>query len=419
MAYSDAYPLQTRFWLEFRIDDDGLDSGRAQQMASRRAAALGDGDDVRNYGFGCFQALPPELRLKIWDYLIAPRIVKIFCLQELTFTGGNGPFLTGGIPMTPPEPSMAIDIHDRPWASQTPLILHVNREARAHALKRYELAFSWKVPHVLAGMDMASTTTTTTTRTGETSSSSLSSRPPPSWSEPRLYFNFALDTIYLAGELEPYDSFGFNSPMTYFLRKEDCLRVRHIALAFGALHYGEAGSQQIFGALFHVVDRFNPPLGKVLVTVTPRDEETHAMLGGEESLVPTCSSSLSSSNRSVSESDAKSVSESTHPASAAKHNIVQKLWDDWYRGSVVKSRLANMRFVLIHDWDLASHIEQSDSALSATLSRSNGGKENSLVPGDDAMNAHSYSLETVPRTNFYDEEEDYASIPPGMEALAL
>src|SRR5205823_1606199 len=75
-------------------------------------------------------------------------------------------------------------------------------------------------------------------------------------SPPRTWFNFALDAVYLLGELEPCDSFGFNSPMTYFIPSQTTRRVRKVAVSFGALRYGETGGQQIFGTLFHVVDRF-------------------------------------------------------------------------------------------------------------------------------------------------------------------
>ncbi|KAJ1338239.1 2EXR family [Microdochium nivale] len=404
MAHHGSTPLQSRFWLEFRIHDDGLDSRRARQMGSRRAAALGDVNDARNHGFSRFPDLPPELRLKVWDYLIAPRVVQIFCLQDDSLeesAGQDHESLTN--PMSEEsylhvEPySTTIDLHRRTRASRIPLILHINRESRTHGLKHYELAFSWKVPHVLAGMDISIPVVTTTTTT---TTAARSLRPPPSWSEPRIYFSFARDAVYLAGELEPYDSFGFNSPMTYFLRREDCLRVRHVALAFGALHYGETAGQQIFGALFHVVDRFVPPLGTVLVTVSPADEQTHAMLGGEEPLVlaPACTrqaddrpvggggadcdggvSAPSGCSHLLVETESESLARRrTRLSSATRDNIVQKLWGDWYRGSVVKSRLASMRFELINDWDLASHIEQqqqqqSSIALSSTSSRAEGG----------------------------------------------
>lgn len=146
--------------------------------------------------------------------------------------------------------------------------------------------------------------------------------------------------MYLLGELEPCDSYGFNSPMAYFLDREEALRVKRLAVAYGALRFGEAGPQHIFGALFHVVDRFARVGGKVLVAVVPRDEFTHQLMGGEDMLVR-------------GEEDG---GEGARRGAGEDVNMVQKIWRDWYRGSIVTSSLANMQFELVRESDLPEHI---------------------------------------------------------------
>ncbi|KAI1106736.1 hypothetical protein F4804DRAFT_299690, partial [Jackrogersella minutella] len=246
-------PQRPRFRLEFRIVHDGLSTRAAQALTAA-------GSHAHNGQFTLFPNLPPELRLKIWEYLIAPRIVAVACLDA------EAP---------PPE-----EEPEEPWTSfpelspsppsAVPVLLFVNQESRALALKHYEPAFSWKVPHVLLYNN------------GHDDGGGGGSR----WSRPRVWFSFARDAVYLIGELEPCDSYGFNSPTAYFLGREEALRVRRLAVAFAALRYGGSGSQHIFGALFHVVDRFARVAGgKVLVAVAPRDELTHALMGGEGPLV--------------------------------------------------------------------------------------------------------------------------------------
>ncbi|KAI0602264.1 hypothetical protein F4775DRAFT_230649 [Biscogniauxia sp. FL1348] len=386
-----------RFWLEFRVVSDGFEMAAVSKM---RAAAVAGGAPDR---FPLFPNLPAEIRLKIWEYLIAPRVVAIACLDAETASSQREELLLS-----------------RPARPPVPVLLHVCHEARALALSHYELAFAWKVPLVLAGMDLPvfhhshphpHSRSSSSPEPAHFPSSSAHSHShshahahrtpaPPTWSRPRVWFNFALDTVYLVGELEPCDSFGFNSPMAYFLDREEARRVRRAAVAFGALRYGEAGVQQIFGSLFHVVDRFPPADGRVLVTVTPADEYTHALMGGEAPLVPfddgdgdgdrngngdgdgnggvdwdgvevmegrsssvsyrsgAVASSLSSS-RGV-EAEGHRGARQRPPRQAQQEegneNVLQKIWKYWYRGSIVKSSLANTEFVLVREADLEKHV---------------------------------------------------------------
>ncbi|KAI1639393.1 hypothetical protein F4809DRAFT_596005 [Biscogniauxia mediterranea] len=385
-----------RFWLEFRVVSDGFEMAAVSKM---RAAAVAGGAPDR---FPLFPDLPAEIRLKIWEYLIAPRVVAVACLDAETASSQREDLLLS-----------------RPARPAVPVLLHVCREARALALSHYELAFAWKVPLVLAGMDLPVFHHSSHPHSHSSSSSSSSSSPeppylhssssahahaaaapptrspaaPPTWSRPRVWFNFALDTVYLVGELEPCDSFGFNSPMAYFLDRQEARRVRRAAVAFGALRYGEAGVQQIFGSLFHVVDRFPPADGRVLVTVTPADEYTHALMGGEGPLVPfeedeegghgegdaNGNGGVDWDGVEVMEGRSSSVSYHNGTAAAAaasargieaggrrgakqgqqeesNDNVLQKIWNYWYRGSIVKSSLVNTEFVLVREADLEKHV---------------------------------------------------------------
>jgi hypothetical protein len=162
--------------------------------------------------------------------------------------------------------------------------------------------------------------------------------------------------VYLLGELEPCDSFGVTSPMTYFIPSHTTSRVRKAAVPLRALGFGETGRQQIFSALYHVVDRFAPPDGRILVCVTARDEFTPALLGNDrqltrlrtwewgfylDGLIP-LSESLPSTGRAV--------------VPDPDGNVVQKIWRDFYRGSIVTSALAKMQFVLVDENELEQHV---------------------------------------------------------------
>ncbi|KAI1210639.1 uncharacterized protein F4807DRAFT_466977 [Annulohypoxylon truncatum] len=350
MATTQLKPNSPRFSLKFRVVSDGLESAKAQAL--NRAGVHAHGGS-----FPLFPNLPPELRLKIWEYLIAPRIVAIACLDA-----------EAPPPSEEPEepwtsfPSLSQSPTDPPPAT-IPVLLLINRETRSLALKHYEPAFSWKVPHVLLSSthsitpfqpftsppSLSSPSPSSSSRLPHSSSSSNpnpnpNSSPGSTWSPPSAWFNFALDAVYLLGELEPCDSFGFNSPTAYFLSREEALRVRRLAVAFAALGYGESGPQHIFGALFHVVDRFAGVVsgdggggGKVLVAVAPRDELTHALVGGEGVLV----------RDGDGDGDGRRGEEV---------NVVQKIWRDWYRGSIVTSSLANVQFELVREPDLPEHI---------------------------------------------------------------
>ncbi|KAF4777056.1 hypothetical protein HER10_EVM0011121 [Colletotrichum scovillei] len=337
-AHLKARTSDSKFWLDFSLFDDGLDAPRAASLTTLPQ-------------FHRFPDLPPEIRLKIWSYLIAPRVVTACCFErdarlparreafanrslaaprtlspysysptntaperglagEGTTEGGTterGATGEGAIGSTTEGEVTGTETKEeqdtRIFNPTCPLILLISRESRALGLKHYELAFGWRISALLSDTPIA--------------------RPP------RVWFNFALDALYLVGELEAYDQYGFNSPMVYFLRKEDTRRVRHVACAFEELHYPEQESDQIFGCLWHVVDRF-AGAKRLMVAVTPRDEEG---MKGCLMLSP--------------------------------DNIMQKIWNGWILGTTVtSSSLADTQILMVREGDLADvmacHAEEDE-----------------------------------------------------------
>ncbi|KAH8167016.1 hypothetical protein CIB48_g1236 [Xylaria polymorpha] len=443
------------FWLEFRLLSDGL------QTTAVHAMPLTRWHEANTPAFPRFSSLPAELRLKVWEYLIAPRIVGIACRKFYIYP--SIPNISTYLPLLLSQSFVSSSTYgtwksvciedgassieaqrDMLWGPHpdirpaVPVLMHINRETRALGRRHYELSFEWKVPRVLASADLhppvpmrspmlaalplpavmpqstngsfnptddpsffnigsyhdlldpsprpstlgvgegrrtaaeaGSTTNGTTGGGGGGGGSGIFSPQRRTSSPPRTWFNFDLDAVYLLGELEPCDSFGFNSPMTYFIPSQTARRVRKAAVSFGALGYGETGGQQIFGALFHVVDRF-PPLaddGEVLVCVTERDEWTHAMMGPTDTgprrkwgagLVLTMWDGAGGGGAADDEGEG---------------NVVQKIWRDWYRGAIVTSPLKNLRFSLIPEHDLESYVY--DFMMAKPRAR---GKNRTLAP---------------------------------------
>ncbi|KAK3986251.1 hypothetical protein QBC44DRAFT_143278 [Cladorrhinum sp. PSN332] len=255
------------FWLEFQVIHDGLH--------------VPNGVDNSKASFTCFGALPSELRLSIWECLIQPRIVAVASMEPST------------------QEEKRTQVSRRSRKPFTPVLLRVNHETRALALRHYQPTFSWKTPPRLAAAESG----VIPTRKGA-----------------RVWFNFELDTLLLLGDLEPGDQHGFNSPMVYFLRKDDTSRVRHIACAFEEIHLSLYESDHIFGTLFSIIDRF-PNAERLLVTSTPKDREARNLV------LPT------------------------------NNNVLQKLWCAFMNGTTsVNTTLANKQIIMLKEDDLASFI---------------------------------------------------------------
>ncbi|KAI0147117.1 hypothetical protein GGR57DRAFT_266551 [Xylariaceae sp. FL1272] len=349
---AELYPPPTLFWLEFDLVSDGLETAAVQAMPLTMYHA------AETPVFKHFSSLPTELRLKVWEYLIVPRIVGISCY-----------ILESGQP--PPKQQ-----HSANWATlppsppQVPILLQISHETRHLALQHYELSFQWKVPLVLSSQDLRPSaglhplpTTYHTNPYPETPSASEASLPipdPKNCSPPHTYFNFALDAVYLLGELEPCDSFGFNSPMSYFLSSRDTTRVKKVGIPFRALRYGATGSQQIFGTLFHVVDRFTTAASSsILIGVNDNDEITHSYMGGlgrlvedeamdevEDGLVDR-REGLGVGARDV--GIRASELRRRRREMERESNVLQKIWGENYRGSITTSKLVDCRFELLRE----------------------------------------------------------------------
>lgn len=276
----DEQSSNPRFWLEFRTFDDGLSIPHTHTEPSMLTSASSFCPPSKPLTtFPRFNLLPPELRLKIWSELIQPRIVVACCLQR--------------------DDSLSQrrrDLDSISHGTATPVLLHVNRESRYLALQHYETTFSWRISKLLSDTPVSAPA--------------------------RVWFNFELDAVYLTGELEAYDSYGFNSPMVYFLRREDTKRVLHVACPFAELGYPHQESDQVFGCLWHVVDGF-PAAKRLLLTVGEGDEE--GVRG----------SKLMSTD-----------------------NVMQKIWSGWLGGSTTEtsSRMADKKMLLIREEDLVGFV---------------------------------------------------------------
>lgn len=261
------------FWLEFQVCSDGHYDHQSPRPAAAAAAAA-------PATFTCFGDLPVELRLKIWEHLLQPRVVIAACLDEENAADKRA------------------QLARRPSLPATPVLLRVCHEARAVALRRYERAFAWRVPAMLAR---------------------------PRSAPARVWFDFSRDTLLLLGELEPYDSSNINAPMVYFLDRADARRVRHVACAFEELRFGEVESEQIFGCLFHVLDSFTGA-GRLLITSTDEDLRRHTMIG----CLP-----------------------------SSTDNVVQKIWWAWINGtSIVTSRMRDRQILMVREDSLAEFVAE-------------------------------------------------------------
>lgn len=264
-----------QFWLSFRTFDDGV-SGPLSPTASPAPAPA----PTSSTSFPQFARLPPEIRWRIWECLVQPRIVVACCLQRDDILDSRRRELDGRTTSGP----------------AVPVLLHINRETRDIALRHYELTFSWRISKLLCDTPV--------------------SRPA------RVWFNFALDALFLTGELEAFNAYGFNLPMVYFLRREDTYRVRHIACDFKKIGYPDQESDQVFGCLWHVVDRF-PGVDRLLLTVAEGDEE---VIGGSMTL-------------------------------GSPDNVMQKIWRGWISGTTVtSSSMADKQMLLVREDGLAEFI---------------------------------------------------------------
>lgn len=142
-----------------------------------------------------FAKLPIELRLKIWTYnLPGPRIIEIKCSTE-----------------SPPWTPQLQEGHQRPttctFTSPIPINLHVCRESRLEALKRYRLLF----------------------------------RSP---SQPgQITFDPTKDTLYFGARLGIKASKARFNKFLSLVRPEDLAHVRHIAINEALISYNNHSSR--------------------------------------------------------------------------------------------------------------------------------------------------------------------------------
>jgi hypothetical protein len=187
------------------------------------------GDDDNNNDnstFTCFPALPAELRLLTWEYLIQPRIVVVAYFNPRR------------------EYLERAQLWRQPRKPAIPALLHVNHESRALALRHYEQAFFWKYP-----------------------GASGRSKDPKN---PHAWFNFGLDALYFLGGLDVHGLHGYTNPLVHGFDSNDLGRVRHVATTFKALRNTLHPSDQRYGMLFFTVRSFTSAQ-RLLIATWPQD----------------------------------------------------------------------------------------------------------------------------------------------------
>ncbi|KAI2631021.1 hypothetical protein GGR54DRAFT_635624 [Hypoxylon sp. NC1633] len=162
-------------------------------MAVRRRSAVVE-DSLKT--FHRFARLPTELRLKIWTCnLPGPRIVEIKCSTEQLYTSELRQGDNGAATFTS--------------TSSLPVNLHVCRESRFEALRRYQLLF--KVPP----------------QTG------------------RVYLDPLRDTLYFGARRGIMTSETLFSTFVALVEPGDLDHVRHVAVNEGLISYGSGAVQLI------------------------------------------------------------------------------------------------------------------------------------------------------------------------------
>lgn len=112
---------------------------------------------------------------------------------------------------------------------------------------------------------------------------------------PRAFFSYRHDTLFLAGDLEPFSSAtGMAYPAAYYFFRPEASCVRHLVVPFSSLRLDTLEAEDIATVLFHLIDRFTglngeqgrkkgnePPLVlKVLVREEDEDILGHASRRG-------------------------------------------------------------------------------------------------------------------------------------------
>lgn len=274
---------QKTFWIEFQVCHDGLSPTPTPDPTSPSSPPPPPPT------FTLFPFLPFELRHKVWAHLLQPRIVIAACLDADDAARKRA------------------QLARRPRLPATPVLLHVCRETRRLAQRRYgpQPSLAWRVPAVVA------------TR--------------PRSAGPRVWFDFDRDALLLLGELEPYDRSGVNAPMAYFLDRADARRVRHVACAFEELRLGDVEGEQVFGTLFHVVDAF-PRAERLVITSTDEDVAAQKEARGGLPL---------------------------DFGLGTRENLVQKIWWGWVNGtSVVTSQLRDKQILMVREDGLADFVAE-------------------------------------------------------------
>ncbi|SPO05729.1 uncharacterized protein DNG_08416 [Cephalotrichum gorgonifer] len=299
-------------WLEFRLLDPPAPATPPRDLAGAPAS------------FPLFTSLPAEIRLQIYDAALLPRTILLTCKI-------SSPAFSTFPPPIPDHASPAPAVTPRFSCPPAPALLHVSREARAFAARRYTPSFGYRISplHTSTPLRLA----------------------------PRVYFDFDRDALLLAGELEPCTPHGFHAPMVYFLDKVECSRVKRIACAADALrskyptaplHSTATTTTALRGNSMMVGSGLGMGMGRVEVD----DEVVFVMLshvldrfsGVDTVFVPF--DGLRCSKGEEGAGGMESWEESGGDA-------IQKIWDGWVLGVTTQgSSLRGKRIPLVREEDL-------------------------------------------------------------------
>ncbi|KAJ9132256.1 hypothetical protein NKR23_g11324 [Pleurostoma richardsiae] len=319
-----------RFWLQFQVISDGLERHEPVHATDKAPDR-----------FSCFPDLPPEIRLQIWSLLIQPRIVLVTCVDAAD-----------------PSPARA-HLASRPRRPPVPALLHASHEARSLALRHYELAFPWRVPRTLADAWATASARDLWEERRILQQRGREGGPARAQQPARVWFNFAADALLLAGELEPRDPDGFPTPACYFLRRGDAARVRHVGCAFESLPCAQFQDELVFGALFHVVDRFFPreevgevkgaPPRRKRLLVTVR-EQTRREDEDRDGYDPFNADTMPSKTR-------RRIPE----VLPSRENLVAKVWRQWMSGThLMTLERKETEMVMVEEEKLADFIAEQE-----------------------------------------------------------
>ena len=259
--------------------------------------------------FTRFPDLPTEIRLKVWEHAIFPRLVMAAVVEggddrsDANVTGGAGEQeeQTAATSMSwRTQLRRRTKVADGRKQRQVPAVLHICRESRGVGLRAYGVGFSWvgarRCYHPVCRAAQNVAVEAETTEMGLSSDAAPpdvvreavkehvrlfpAGTDPWSFHPPRTFFTKhrdapVQDILFLAGDLEPCDEeSGLTRPAAYYFSRASAGAVSRLAIPFSSLRIDQIEAEDVATVLFHVLDKFFRLVPDVLtVLVEEGDEE--------------------------------------------------------------------------------------------------------------------------------------------------